>query len=911
MQTPLIEYLSPRRLRRVLWWAGGANALVLADCPQDDRDKFVTLGSLNLIYSFFGGLVIYLTGLGYLRLELGPRVFFGINGWVFGFFIIMLAYRALFSIYRPRTSHARDSSPTNIFGILLTIYFVAMVAAAVYWIVPGLSSFILRMDVGQPAVPDISHTERLIVSLASFPVLCFPFVINMAWRTRIYDQLLLAAPPPESQPIFPHSTTVPTPLDDRLESELEKFLQEEPNNPAVARRLIELKKRLGKHEKAVKLYDILIHADPRNVALIREKAAIYRESGDERLYVRTLKQADELTARSTFEENLGKTITIRAFEAKGLAFFADFEWEFQSHVNVLLGRNGYGKTHLLRALVGMLQYDEEIIPEFFQGGGSEAQMRVDINREARLASTVRSSFQFDRTFGKVAVLAIPDIRYIDKARKTIGVAEEKVTDISSGGAWHFLRQESYEGLIQNFLYDRCKDYFDKWTFDQPVFNLIEGVVRCLTDSTFAFSEINWLDNARYEILVTTEGNENHPLLLQKASQGTLSIVAMFGMIYSFLRKVYGDIGDDLLKRQAIIVIDEIDSHLHPSWQQKVLQLLRETFENVQFIVTAHSPLVIAGCRRNEVAVFRRKSDGRFGVEVISRHFIGATAAEIYTDVFNIEEKDQTYKDYDSLLPEKDAIRTTVAELEALASRSPEAEKSLQKYQDDLKYLEEFEKIKQKREAKETIEDMQMAYRAKAAELEGTKGQLQNLQEQARSDDQADDELAATIGRFLNEQPDKAILAASISDLLSRKNKLELAIPIREKVAELSPDNVSTLQMLAQDYLMVRRYEEVITVSQRALAIAQDDIVSLRNLATGLWHTRRFEEAETAYQQALQLHPDDLQSAIALASLLRTRKKYAEAAEVCLKGLHHHPHNEELTEILEYLKNEQSGERAEG
>ena len=710
---------------------------------------------------------------------------------------------------------------------------------------------------------------------------------------------------------YVNRSSVSTPSDDRLETELEKSLREESNNPTIARRLIELKKRLAKYGEAARLYDILIHADPQNVAPIREKAEIYRKMGDERLYLSTLKQADELTTRSTFEENLGKAITIREFETKGLTFFGDFEWELQSHVNVLLGRNGYGKTHLLRALVAMLQYDEEIVPEFFQGSSSTAQMRVDINRESSIASTVRSSFVFDKTFGKVPVLAIPDVRYIDKSKRTIGVAEEKVTDVSSGGAWHFLRQESYEGLILNFLYDRCLDYFEKRTFNQPAFNLIQGVIKRLTSEAFEFREIKRLDNAQFEILVATEGNKNHPLHLQKASQGTLSIVAMFGMIYNFLRKVYGDLGDDLLKRQAIVVIDEIDSHLHPSWQQMILQLLRETFEHVQFIVTAHSPLVIAGCRRKEVAVLVRKTDDRFAVEVIPRHFIGATAAEIYTDVFNIEEKDQTYKDYDVLLPEKDEIRTRVAELKTLASRSPEEEKSLEKYQDDLQYLEEFPKVKEKREAKETIEDIQMAYKAKADELEGTKSQLQNLQEQARSADQADNELAATMEKFLNEQHDEAILAGSISDLLSQKNKLELAIPIREKVAELRPDNPSVLHSLAQDYLMARQYEKVISVSQQALEIAPDDIVSLRNLATGLWHTRSFEEAEKAYRKALQLHPDDLQSTIALARLLYTRQKFEEAAAVCRTGLNYHPHNEELTEISKDCKDEQYGERAEG
>lgn len=44
---------------------------------------------------------------------------------------------------------------------------------------------------------------------------------------------------------------------------------------------------------------------------------------------------------------------------------------------------------------------------------------------------------------------------------------------------------------------------------------------------------------------------------------------------------------------GIVLIDEVDMHLHPSWQQSVIASLREAFANVQFIVTTHSPIVIS------------------------------------------------------------------------------------------------------------------------------------------------------------------------------------------------------------------------------------------------------------------------------------------------------------------------------
>lgn len=50
--------------------------------------------------------------------------------------------------------------------------------------------------------------------------------------------------------------------------------------------------------------------------------------------------------------------------------------------------------------------------------------------------------------------------------------------------------------------------------------------------------------------------------------------------------------EDPLSVEAIVLIDEIDLHLHPSWQQRVLGDLMRTFSNTQFVVTTHSPFIV-------------------------------------------------------------------------------------------------------------------------------------------------------------------------------------------------------------------------------------------------------------------------------------------------------------------------------
>lgn len=76
------------------------------------------------------------------------------------------------------------------------------------------------------------------------------------------------------------------------------------------------------------------------------------------------------------------------------------------------------------------------------------------------------------------------------------------------------------------------------------------------------------------------------------SQGEKSLMAMVGDIARRLAMMNPKL-DNPLQGKGIILIDEIDMHLHPQWQRQIIQRLQVTFPNCQFILTTHSPLVIS------------------------------------------------------------------------------------------------------------------------------------------------------------------------------------------------------------------------------------------------------------------------------------------------------------------------------
>ena len=75
------------------------------------------------------------------------------------------------------------------------------------------------------------------------------------------------------------------------------------------------------------------------------------------------------------------------------------------------------------------------------------------------------------------------------------------------------------------------------------------------------------------------------------SDGEKEIITMFGDIARRLA-LANEALENPLEGNGVILIDEIDLHLHPSWQRKIIHALTETFPNCQFIITSHSPQVL-------------------------------------------------------------------------------------------------------------------------------------------------------------------------------------------------------------------------------------------------------------------------------------------------------------------------------
>jgi AAA domain, putative AbiEii toxin, Type IV TA system len=408
--------------------------------------------------------------------------------------------------------------------------------------------------------------------------------------------------------------------------------------------------------------------------------------------VQTIIKEREFAEEGLFQRNVKADFVLKSFEWSSISVFDDGEYPFAPHVNVLLGKNGYGKTLMFRSLVALLQRDEKCSglllppanPPLEQSSpSSPPRLAVTVERNGAVEKIIRDATYFEDLVGKIPVLAIPDSRFVNRAQSSVDVAAAEPKPLYRSSATHFLTQEPYERAVQELLTSLGLDMgFQLGSsraprnrgFDMPIFRMVERVVRELTeDEGFAFASITRVET-KLEIGVRTSGSRGAVIPIQAASQGTLSVLVIFGLIYRFLQSLASarrsTKDDDIASMSAIVLIDEIDAHLHPAWQQRIMGILAREFPNVQFIISAHSPLIVAGCDEKEVSVLRkRKESGRFFVHPLPEDFLGAKLDDLYRRLFEIEdEDDRLYLEYSTKgLDERDQ-RERQGEIQRLDAR---------------------------------------------------------------------------------------------------------------------------------------------------------------------------------------------------------------------------------------------------
>lgn len=130
--------------------------------------------------------------------------------------------------------------------------------------------------------------------------------------------------------------------------------------------------------------------------------------------------------------------------------------------------------------------------------------------------------------------------------------------------------------------------------------------------------------------------------------------SMLTWVFDYIKKLIEKYPDSKkpLEEPAVLLIDEIDLHLHPRWQVKIVPFLTELFPYTQFIVSTHSPHVIQNTENiNIVSLRKNEKEGVSLKQNIKQDYRGWTIEEILDDLMGLEKEELRSEYYNELTRE--------------------------------------------------------------------------------------------------------------------------------------------------------------------------------------------------------------------------------------------------------------------
>lgn len=423
--------------------------------------------------------------------------------------------------------------------------------------------------------------------------------------------------------------------------------------------------------------------------------------------------------------------------------FKEAEIDFDEHTTLIVGKNGAGKTAILDAVA-------VAVSAFLLGidsGVSRSISKDDARYEFHdLDGTVDPQHQFpvniESTGDCLDNYNVKWVRSLNsesgnttvkEARELTNISKDTQKRIMAGDKSLILPLISYYGTGRLYAQKKEKKNIKSLTeFKRQV-----GYVDCMAAESNEKLMLNWfqiqtlkslqeqqrtgivekslllktVESAICKCFERISGTKNasivfdldtHRLVLNfESTDGSLQKFAMDEMSdgYKNTLSMIGDIayrmavlnpmlGDKVLEETSgVVVIDEIDLHLHPQWQQTIISDLNTIFPKIQFIVSSHAPAVINSVAKEQIRIL---DNG--GIYMPAAQTYGRDANSILREVMKVSERptdikqrmnlfysymdEDNYKEADKVLTEIEAIVGTTDPDIAAARTSLDLEKIL-------------------------------------------------------------------------------------------------------------------------------------------------------------------------------------------------------------------------------------------
>jgi predicted ATP-binding protein involved in virulence len=345
---------------------------------------------------------------------------------------------------------------------------------------------------------------------------------------------------------------------------------------------------------------------------------------------------------------------IKKIEIENFKGIEKVEFKFAEKFNLIAGNNGTGKTSALEAIIVALgaflsgidgvksiHFTKDEIrreKELLGDGSTNIRYKTPVTVKCEL---VLDGTDFEFTRRKVSVKSsrstieprdicrkanelisnsesiLPVVSYQSFSR----IANQKRDKWSNPFGDDFSRSVGYTDCLEDasntkMLQNWCKKMEEvSWQLDKKIaeYEAVKKAVSKFMSIMLEDDNIRVYYDKRMDELVYSNSKEDLPIRILSSGFRTL-----IGMVYDISYRM-AILNPNLRKNivdetPGIVLIDEIDMHLHPKWQWKISEALKETFPKVQFITTTHSPIVLSSCKNDRIIILDNDENNNLEIE---------------------------------------------------------------------------------------------------------------------------------------------------------------------------------------------------------------------------------------------------------------------------------------------------------
>src|SRR5215470_9862051 len=315
---------------------------------------------------------------------------------------------------------------------------------------------------------------------------------------------------------------------------------------------------------------------------------------------------------------------IRDLRVTNVGPFDDIRFEFDEHINVFVGPNSSGKSTALIALADIATYPFALpgrlrrktpaafAVHFVGRNGQPQELVGTLPLEQEIPANQARWATILATLGYSTF--VPALRRSTAFRSSGPVPRTPSVAVPPLPDELFLRRSllpTDAALIRaEAVVERMVEFADRAVRrnDPAMRRLLTQIASIASEILEGFPIEFWRIAEDRDGLFPQFRTLDGDIAFDVFSQGTQSVLQWLAYVLISYAKYYGYTAN-LAEQPGIMIIDEIDAHLHPTAQQRIIPILRRHFPRMQIFCSTHSPLMLVGLQPGQIQLLQRDSHG--------------------------------------------------------------------------------------------------------------------------------------------------------------------------------------------------------------------------------------------------------------------------------------------------------------